>query len=66
MREYPTWQRIKENFTSRKFLVLVIATIAFFRDPVSFPATYLVMSFCIYCGTNVAEKFITGKNIPGE
>lgn len=58
-------QRIKtkilDDFFSRKFIILVIAVVAFFLMPTLFPAQYLVISFGIYAGSNVLEKLVQWK-----
>jgi len=53
--------KIIDDFTSRKFLILVIAVIAFFIDPKFFPADHLVMTFGIYAGANVLDKLVFWK-----
>lgn len=54
-------QIFKENFLSRKFIVLVIATTAFWTTA-KFDATNLVIVMGIYCGANVLEKLVQHKN----
>jgi hypothetical protein len=53
--------KVIDDFTSRKFLILVIAVVAFFIDPKYFPADHLVMTFGIYAGANVLDKLVFWK-----
>lgn len=53
--------KLINNFTSRPFVVLIIAVIAFFTRPEHFPAWALISAFGLYCGYNVADKFVKGN-----
>lgn len=50
-------QKLINNFTSRPFLVLLIAVIAFFVTD-KFTENGLILTFALYCGYNVADKFV--------
>lgn len=53
-------EKLLNNFTSRPFLVLLIAVVAFFITD-KFTESGLLTTFFIYCGYNVADKFVKGR-----
>ena len=61
--KHQIWEKVKrkiiDDFTSRKFLILAIAVIAFFVTK-SFNATHLIYAFGIYGLGNAVDK-ITGS-----
>lgn len=55
--------KLINNFTSRPFLVLIIAVVAFFTTD-KFPWQALITTFGIYCGYNLGNKFIAEHREP--
>lgn len=50
--------KLINNFTSRPFIVLIIAVVAFFTKSEAFPAWALISTFGLYCGYNLGNKFV--------
>jgi hypothetical protein len=54
-------EKLINNFTSRPFLVLIIAVVAFFVTN-KFSEDALTWTFLIYCGYNLGGKYIAKNN----
>ena len=53
-------QDIVDKFGSRKFQILITATVIFYTTD-RFSGDHLLFIFCAYMGINVLQKFIEGK-----